>query len=487
MQIRIATEMSSPPPRRDELLFRWLVIATGLSWSVAFVFVALSHQLELYGDGAMFSYAVAVQDVWAFHWHNISGRTSVFLLTLLPAESLVAITGEPWVGIIAYGFLFYVAPLVGLAATYAADRSPGRSIFLYACGSTALLCPLIFGFPTEMWLAHAIFWPTLALSHYVRSTIPGAALVFAAWLLLAFTHEGAFALLLAVLATLTPRGLRSTQFRRGAANLLVIALLAVALKIFLPPDEYYADAFVRAALHFFDPAIFSVAVVVELLAAIIIYVAMFGLVSLWLPKQACILVLAILLVFLCVFWLRFDHSVNASSRYYLRTGMVIAIPILGVMAAFTAMTPEKLVANPLAGLRDALISPRRGMCALGSILFAVTLIHVVETGKFVTAWTRYRSAIASLAMNQDSDPNLGDPRFASSERISPDMAALEWFSTVPYLSAILGNFRPNRLVIDPAGNYFWLSCATATYSMERQIVVPLRTRELIRIYSCLHR
>src|SRR5215475_5188206 len=158
--------MSDLAPRQDKLLFRRLVIATGLCWSVAFVFIALSHQLELYGDGAMFSYAVAVRDVWAFHWHNISGRTSVFLLTLLPAESLVAFTGEPWFGIIAYGFLFYVAPLVGLAATYAADRSPGRQVFLYGCGSSALLCSLIFGVPTEMWLAHAIFWPTLALGHY---------------------------------------------------------------------------------------------------------------------------------------------------------------------------------------------------------------------------------------------------------------------------------------------------------------------------------
>ena len=161
--------------RQDERSFRRFVVATGLCWSVAFVFVALSYELELYGDGAIFSYAVAVQDVWAFHWHNISGRTSAFLLTLLPAESLVGITSNPWVGIIAYGFLFYVAPLVGLAATYAADRSPGRLIFLYACGSTALLCPLIFGFPTEMWLAHAMFWPTLALSHYARSTVLGAA------------------------------------------------------------------------------------------------------------------------------------------------------------------------------------------------------------------------------------------------------------------------------------------------------------------------
>jgi hypothetical protein len=64
---------------------------------------------------------------------------------------------------------------------------------------------------------------------------------------------------------------------------------------------------------------------------------------------------------------------------------------------------------------------------------------------------------------------------------------LEWFSTIPYLSAILSNFGPNRLVIDPAGNYFWLSCATATHSMEKPLVVPLHTRELIRTYSCLHR
>ncbi|MET0676163.1 MAG: hypothetical protein ABW175_10230, partial [Bradyrhizobium sp.] len=184
--------------------------------------LALVSQLELYGDGAMFSYAVAVQDVWAFHWHNISGRSTVFLLTLWPAEALVALTGNPWSGIIAYGFLFYTAPLVGLAATYAADRSPGRLIFLYACGSTALLCPLIFGFPTEMWLAHALFWPTLALSHYARPTLTGAVSVFALSLLLAFTHEGAFVLLLAIVATLLPRGWRSPPFCRAAANFLII-------------------------------------------------------------------------------------------------------------------------------------------------------------------------------------------------------------------------------------------------------------------------
>ena len=485
--MRTISETSERALSDGERSFRRLVIAAGICWSVAFVFIALSCQLELYGDGAMFSYAVAVRDVWAFHWHNISGRTSVFLLTLLPAESLVGLTGDPWVGIVAYGFLFYVAPFAGLAATYAADRSPGRLIFLYACGSTALLCPLIFGFPTEMWLAHAIFWPTLALSHYATSTVFGGILEFGSWLLLAFTHEGSFVLLIAMLATLAPRGLRSTPFRRGLANLLVIALLAVASKIFFPPDEYYADAFVRAALHFFDPAIFSVAIVTELLVAIAAYAAMAGLISIWLPKRACVVALMILLALLCIYWLRFDHSVHASSRYYMRTALVIATPLFGVMAAFAALTKEGIVSDPLERLRHMLIAPQQRRCVLASILFAVTLIHIVETGKFVAAWSSYRNAIASLATDRNSDPALGDPRLVSSRRVSPDLASLGWFSTIPYLSAILSDFRPNRLVVDPAGNYFWLSCATATRNSERPLVVPAQTREMIRLYSCLHR
>jgi hypothetical protein len=479
--------MSGPALRLHESLLRRLVVATGLWWSVVFILIALYYRLQLYGDGAMFSYAVAVQDVWAFHWHNISGRTTVYLLTLVPAETLVAITGNPWAGIVAYGLLFYIAPLAALAATYAADRSPGRVIFLYACGSTALLCPLIFGFPTEMWLAHAIFWPTLALSHYARPNISGAVLVFVVSLLLAFTHEGALVLLLAMLATLAPRGLRSTAFRRSAANLIVIIMLAVASKMLFPPDDYYADAFMRAALHFFDPAIFQVAVVVELLAAVIAYAAIFWLISIFFPRWACIHALGALLLLLCLYWLRFDHSVLANDRYYLRTAVLVAMSLLGVMAALAAMTREGLVQDPLAKLPFTFASSPSRMCAVASLLIAVTLIHTVETGKFIRDWSRYQNAITALAMGNDSDAELGDPRFVSSARVSPELAPLAWFSTIPYLSVILSNFRPNRLVIDPSGNYFWLSCATATNNTHRELAVPVQARESIRTYSCLHR
>lgn len=474
--------------RVDDASFRLLVIAAGLGWAIAFPLVALFFRLQLYGDGAMFSYAVAVRDVWAFHWHNVSGRMSVYVLTLLPAEALVWITGNPSAGIVAYGFLFYISPLIGLAVTYAADRSPGRIIFVYACGSTALLSPLIFGFPTEMWLAHALFWPALALSHYAKPTAASAVLVFATSLLLAFTHEGALVLLAAITATLALRGLRSPVFVRAAVSLTVIVALAAAAKIVRPPDDYYADVFLRAALNFFDPAILEVRIVLVLLAAVIAYGAVFMLLSKWLPRQACICALAILLASLTIYWLHFDHSLHADSRYYLRTALVIGIPLLGGLAAITAMIKEGVDLKALARWRPGVISRRgRSLCALASILFVVTVIHVVETGKFVASWVDYRDAVAMLAISGQSDARLGDPRFVSAERIRPALASVSWFSTVPYLSIILSNFAPNRLVIDPAGNYFWLSCETATKSRDAALVVPLPARELVRVYSCLHR
>jgi hypothetical protein len=468
--------------------FRLMVIGLGLGWAVTFPVAALFFKLQLYGDGAMFSYAVAVRDVWAFHWHNVSGRMSVFLLTLWPAETLVGITANPSAGIIAYGFLFYVSPLIGLAVTYAADRSPGRVIFVYACGSTALLCPLIFGFPTEMWLAHALFWPALALSHYAKPTASGALLVFATWLLLAFTHEGALVLLVAIAVTLALRGLRSAAFVRAAVRLMVIVALAAAAKIFVPPDDYYADAFLRAALNFFDPAIFEVRIVLVLLASIIAYGVIFMLLSKWLPRQACIAALGIMLGSLTVYWLRFDQSLHADSRYYLRTALVLAIPLLGGLAAITAMIREGVDLRALTRWWHSLMSLRgRSLCALAAIFMVVTLIHLVETGKFVASWVDYRNAVAGLAMSSQSNAALGDPRFVSAERIRPALAALSWFSTVPYLSIILSKFSPNRLVIDPAGNYFWLSCETATKNREAALAVPVQTRELVRLYSCLHR
>jgi hypothetical protein len=127
---------------------------------------------------------------------------------------------------------------------------------------------------------------------------------------------------------------------------------------------------------------------------------------------------------------------------------------------------------------ERLFSPGgRTLCAAASVFVVVSLIHAVETVKFVASWSDYRNAIVVLATSSKSDPALGNPRFVSAERISPALTPLSWFSTIPYLSIILSNFSPNRLVIDPAGNYFWLSCGTATRNKDAELVVPVQIRD----------
>jgi hypothetical protein len=479
--------MPWPALRFDIILLRALVVGVGSCWSVAFIAIALFYQLQLYADGAMFSYAVAVEDVWAFHWHNISGRLSVFFFSLLPAETYVRMSGNPGAGIMFYGALFYAAPLAGLIGTFAADRSRDRSIFVYACCSTALLCPLVFGFPTEMWFAHAVFWPTLAVSLYAKRTVAGTALVNIMMLILGFTHEGALVLAFAIVATLSPRGWRDATFLRAAAALAVLLSLSVAVKIFVPPDEYYAGVFVRAARHFFDPAVFQVSIVLLLLATLAGYVVILLILSRPAPRRADVYAAVIVAVVLAIYWLRLDHALHASSRYYLRTALVIVTPVFGALATLGVHEGGRL-AFSLPGLAWAMTAVRnRGARPLAAAFMLLTVVHVIETGKFVAAWADYRTAVAALAESNQSDPVLGNPRFVSSERISASLNRLSWFSTTPYLSVIVANFLPNRLVIDPGGNYFWLSCATATANEEGARAVSVEARRLVRIYSCLHR
>ena len=335
-------QAASRSSAREETLLRNLVVAAGLGWSLAFVIVALVYELQLYADGAIFSYAVAVQDVWAFHWHNVANRASVFFLSLWPAEILVGLTGSPAAGIITYGFLFYVAPLMGLVGTLAADRSRGRIFFAYACASTALLCPLIFGFPTEMWMAHALFWPTLALAHYARPGVRGAAALSIAIVALVLTHEGGVVLAFVVVATLALHGLRHPLFVRGAVALFVAMALWIIVKMVYPPDDYFADVLVRAGLHFFDSAIFQVNLVV------LLFVVLGRLrppLSRAVPDhggghRAARGIGRDSAIALLIYWLQFDQWVHASNRYYLRTALVVVTPAFGVLSAVYAMRAD---------------------------------------------------------------------------------------------------------------------------------------------------
>ncbi len=472
-------------------LLRTVVVAVGLSWSVAFIAIGIGYELELFGDGSMFSYSVAVDDAWAIHWHNISGRAFVYLFSILPAEIYVELTKDAQGAIVLYGLLHFAAPLLGLLATLAADRSKDHIIFVYACLSTALLSPLVFGFPTEMWIAHALFWPALAICHYARDGIGSFVLVFTVLLALAFTHEGALVLVAVIVTTLLIRRRNNAASVKCVGAACAVMSIWLFVKLTCPPDSYYAPVFARAALHFFDPTIFESDLTLLLFATIASYLLIFVIIYRLSRPKTWIFASVFVIIALASYWLFFDQGLHATNRYYMRTALVVVTPVLGVLAVTKAFNTERWrLSLQVPWLNDFMAAGTGRATAriLYGLFFLITLVYAVETFKFVVAWNSYEAAVRALAMGTASDRNLGDPNFVSSTRIDANLNRPSWNSTTPYLSVLLApGFAPARLVVDPAANYFWLSCDMATANLEADRAISKKGRELVRIYSCLHR
>lgn len=468
---------------------RSVSVAAGIASALLFVALGPAFELQLYGDGSVFSYAIAVRDAWTIHWHNIPGRLFVYLFCFVPAETFVAWTGNPRGGIVLYGLLRDGAPLLGLAATFATDRSYGRVVFTCACLSTACVGPLVFGFPTEMWIAHALFWPALAASHYARG-LAGTIAVFALLLALALTHEGALVLEGVILATLLLRGVRDPAFMRGTLVIAAVAAIWLAVKTVFQPDPYIVDVMADAEWNFFNPRLLAG----DLLLLLIAVVAGYGTLSVLLrrpmPRWADIVAGVLVAVVLGAYWLWFDRSLHTQDRYFLRTVVLLASAGLGVIAATGALAADGVLTGRLARL-SRLVTAAAEWLPVRAIMVAaalVMLVHTVETAKFLTGWSAYKNAVRTLAMGKAADPSLGDGRFVSSARIGDALNRLSWSSTTPYLSILLApQFAPARLVVDPDGNYFWLSCAAAKANEAADRAMPVESRRLIRVLECLHR
>jgi hypothetical protein len=469
---------------------RKLAITAGICSSVLFIVVGLSSELQMYGDGSIFSYAVAAQDAWAFHWHNISGRLFTYVFSYIPAEAAVTLTGSAKAGISVYGLLFFSGPLIGLLATFAADRTAGRVIFSYACFSTACLCPLVFGAPTEMWMAHAVFWPALAICLCAPANARGMAGVFVILLALVFTHEGAIVLAAAILFALYLRGWRDANFVRAVAALFAAMAIWLVVKMTIRPDDYIAGVLDAAAFRFIDIRNMAEPALLSLLAALAGYSLAFALLNRLAPGRAHIYAGLACAVALCVYWLWFDRSLLTEARYNLRTALLIATPVLGVLATVHAMPRRERERSPLprfAPMAEVIERTLNPQLITGAILLTM-LVYAVETSKFVSAWVDYKAAVRALATGTASDPDLGDPDFVSSKRIGASLNRLSWNSTTPFLSVLVApQLKPTRLVVDPDAGYFWLSCKTATTSEQTSAAIPAVGRRLVRLHACLHR
>ena len=263
------------------------------------------------------------------------------------------------------------------------------------------------------------------------------------------------------------------------------------VKLLCPPDSYYVPVFTRAALHFFDATIFENGLALLLFGTIASYVVVFVLICGMTQTKTWIFASLFITIALATYWLFFDQGLHATNRYYMRTALVIFTPVLGMLAITKAFNTKRArLSLQLPWLGDLLGSGKRyGRNSDPLRIFLVTtLVYMVETIKFVAAWNGYKAAVRGLAIGAASDRNLGDSNFVSSTRIDANLNRPSWNSTTPYLSVLIApGFSPARLVVDPAANYFWLSCDMATANLDADRAISKKGRELVRIYSCLHR
>src|SRR5581483_4251390 len=253
------------------------------------------------------------------------------------------------------------------------------------------------------------------------------------------SHEGALIYAAVILLTLLLRGVDNPAFLRGSGVFALALAIWFWVKADIQPDSYIAPVLERAAFDVFSLDILTGSLMRLLYTTLALYAIAFAAAYRLSKTKAHVYAALLVASLLAMYWLSVDHSLHAEKRYCLRTIVLSAAPGFAFLAIFYALLRENRLAYRLP-LQRYLVAARSNDTVfrlVGGALFLVLLVHTVETAKFVSAWTNYTAAMRSLAMSDASDPELGDPRFVSSERIPAKLKPLEWFSTTPYLSVLV--------------------------------------------------
>lgn len=457
------------PPVQLWLSARFIIPGLALGWCVMFPIIGMLGRFYLFGDGALFAYAVAADDGWAFHWRQISGRVAAFAYAALPGQVWGRISGDPSDGVTLYAALFFLAPAVGLAVTWCADRT--GVVRLWAALSIVLLCPFVFGFPTELWVTHAAIWPALALAwspgRFIRWAWGTVALA-----IVVLSHEGGVIWACILLGALALSPGRAHAVPRAALGLGLTIAIWIACKVLIPPDHYVAEVLGRNAWNLVTPATLISPLMLSMVAGLCVYIGALRL------RGGPWIATGVAAIALSLWWIFRDPMLHAWGRYYLRTVMLGGVPVLMVLASLHA-------GGHVPKLR---CSVARAMpTALGAILL-VTLVHAAATVTFAMAWRGYIEEVRRVSDGVDIDPVLGDPDFVSAARIPARFTKLSWNSTTPFLSIMVSDgYAPRHLLVDPSAGYFWFDCATATANAMATRNIPRATRDMVQRYACLHR
>jgi hypothetical protein len=354
--------------------------------------IAVLYRVTAFADGSFFALSILTADPWSFGWVSYPSRITAFGLTILPPFTVGRITNDPALAVATYSAIMGALPLAGLLATQRLS-APGAPWPTLCAASTIVLAFNVAFFPTEMWLAHALVWPLVALA-----ARPGAPLAAVAILALAtaFVHEAAIPLvgLALVHGALTAR--------RPALLAILAAVLAVALLVkALAPiaNDEIARTVGQNALDFLSPGNFFTNGVVSVLGALGLWAAVRVVYRPASARGEIMIVMGVCLA-AAIQLLVWPGPPHVLRRYIARS--LIFVGLAATLGAAIALQVLPGLATRIAAWRDRHIQPL--LAAAAVIILVSALGHLTETARFLGHWQRLEQALSGAVPAAEAMP-----------------------------------------------------------------------------------
>jgi hypothetical protein len=377
--------------------FFWFTLAVSIGYAIVYVVT----DLNLFYDGAGFSFLVATSRPWDLFWCNFPGRFTTFLLTVFPAQLLGEVTGSGSGAVLFYAILYICLPTLGVVATRFLDSTDDKHFSAYCNVATLTTLFYTFGFPTEVWILFGLFWPTLcccACAQYSFVRL-GAALVLLPLFL--FTHEAAI-LFLPILAWVAIGSCHDWQRALVLTAIVAVAAGWLAVKMLVPLCYPWRASALwmladRPLINMVSVGI-AVATAGWLVTLVLTRITRLGNeTATYLPLAAGAAILALYL-YLAADW------IHGLSRYPARVLVVLQTFALACICVGHFMTGRKhpppevgwastAMTNVLARFR---VNISRGFVAFVGISIVA---HSYATATFVNAWMAFNREIDQIVTN----------------------------------------------------------------------------------------
>lgn len=469
--------------------------------------IAVIYRVTAFADGSFFVLSILTADPWNFGWVSYPSRITAFVLTILPPFAVGRLTGDPTLAVGTYSAIMGALPLAGLLATRFLS-TPGAPWPALCAASTIVLAFNVAFFPTEMWLAHAMIWPLLALA-----ARPGAPLAAISVLSLAtaFVHEAAIPLVGLALV----HGALAARRPALVAVLAAVVAAAIVVKGLAPiANDEIARTVGQNALDFLSPGNVFTNVVVSVLMAIGLWLALRVALRPASARGEIVIVAAVCLVAAVqsVVWPGPPHVLR---RYIARS--LIFVGLAATLGAAIALQVLPGLASRIAAWRERHIQPL--LAAAAVIVLVSAFGHAAETARFLGHWQKLEQVLAGalplaeamprgmVALTPHGGQVVGTAPWAlptggtiDAPNLAPDGAgpfgggrpyspgpgwAVAWHWALPLHSVAPAQAGgADFIVAVPAATFSPISCATMRALDRARTLVPPERLELLTGHIC---